>query len=322
MKEYDAYALPLEGNVICDSYELQTPVEAVTPVEKEFDAPAEYTMPAAPEISPPGTEDGIQRYTRKKHSRLLFLAAGMTAVVTIMASSGTHGTQESELPAETAAAEAYGDEKFPNLSNLEPNGTIPGYGVLNEEYIVINSGEAEQYIVAGSRLTNEFGVETAEVSGISYDLETNTLTLDNFTGEVLNVNLMGNSFTIQLAGDNNLDKLIVWGFGYGGSVRITGNGSLTVNKSMDNDVGIELVAEYSQTCLMIDREATLDIYGKRMGIYIYDTTMEKAIYYLKPLKLTGGERMSTAYENTPDLFAHTIADENGVPARHITFSPQ
>lgn len=63
-----------------------------------------------------------------------------------------------------------------------------------------------------------------------YDISTNTLTLDNFTGEVLEVNLMGNGFTINLIGENHLDELIMWGAGYGGSVTFTGTGSLTLNE--------------------------------------------------------------------------------------------
>ena len=57
--------------------------------------------------------------------------------------------------------------------------------------------------------------------GIRYDSSTNTLTLHNFTGPLLDINLMGNGFTIKLEGENHLEMLRAWGFGYGGSVTFT-----------------------------------------------------------------------------------------------------
>ena len=102
-----------------------------------------------------------------------------------------------------------------------------------------------------------------------------TITLHNFTGPLLDINLMGNGFTIKLEGENHLEMLRVWGYSYGGSVTLTGNGSLTINADRTNPIGIELQAEISQSCLMIDKEVTLDVYGTEMAICVIDTTLEK-----------------------------------------------
>ena len=182
-----------------------------------------------------------------------------------------------------------------------------------------------------------------------YDADSNTLTLENFTASVLDVNLMGNGFTIRLVGENRLDQLIVWGAGYGGSVTLTGSGSLTVNEngSAQDGVGIEINGEWSQSCLMIDRSVTLDVYGDP-AIMIGATTMIKAIYYRKPLRMTGGirtageflEYLSTEYDEDGNIIGHmpvtvseiseikgipyydyTVVSEDGMPSTYVHFAP-
>ena len=227
------------------------------------------------------------------------------------------------------------DKAFPVLSNLEPNGEVEGYGVLNEDFICIQSSSEDLYLHAGSAwgYYDENGdwhtapIDTIE--GIHYDPESNTLTLDNYNGPVLNVNLMGNSFTIRLIGDNSLDRLFVWGFHYGGSVKITGTGSLTVNRDMQFDTGIELLAEFSETCLMLDKDIHLEASGKEMAIIVHATNMKKAIYYLKPLTLSGGVRrggdyvmqMHNQYSSAfGDFHDYTIVtDEAGTPSKFVIF---
>ncbi|MGN0165321.1 MAG: hypothetical protein ACI39R_04000 [Lachnospiraceae bacterium] len=277
----------------------------------------------------------------------IFADTDKTAVVTLSPDNPREETDKpvithtSEMPADPTPTpweeNRFSDEpddSFPHLTNLSPNGEIPDLGVINEEYIRIASESEELFIAAGSAWAyydenwNAIPVPISTVPGISYDADTNTLTLDNYKGPLLDVNLMGNSFTIRLIGDNSLDKLLVWGFYYGGSVTITGDGSLTVNKDMSYETGIELTAEFSESCLMVDGNVTLDVYGTKMAVVVHATSMEKAIYYLSPLTLTGGVRTGGDYVRQNDgqyasvyegFHDYTIAkDESGTPSKHIT----
>lgn len=90
----------------------------------------------------------------------------------------------------------------------------------------------------GGTNTNHFvyvtGSQKAEtVKGAVYDKKTNTLTLTNYKHPTMSIeaNEMGDDFKIKLVGDNQIKSLIVWGYGYGGSVEILGDGTLTINKN-------------------------------------------------------------------------------------------
>ena len=251
------------------------------------------------------------------------------------------------------------DDAFPKLSNTSADfdGKYAWNGMgLSEQYIRYTSSESAQtgmtgfkYIVAGQVWTQYYGAVESTEAGAEYDASTNTLTLKNFSASLLDINLMGNGFTIKLVGKNSLDQLKVWGAGYGGSLKLTGSGSLTVNKSgkASGGVGIHLDGEWSQTCLMIDKSVTLDVYGD-YAMVVSATTMEKAIYYLNPLKMTGGRRTSgqfteyatqqyaadgTLIGEVPTTLAeiseqrgiqyydYAVVGEDGMPSKHVTFKP-
>ena len=254
------------------------------------------------------------------------------------------------------------DDAFPLLSNLEPDfaGNYAWSGEGSEEYIrFLDPGESVwTYLEMGSALaaygsydgSGEFVPnQVSTVPNARYDQASNTLTLENFTASVLDVNLMGNGFTIRLVGENHLDQLVVWGAYYGGSVTLTGSGSLTVNESggAPGGIGVKLNAEGSQSCLMIDKGVTLDVYGDS-AIVISATTMDKAIYYLKPLRMTGGTRASGEFveytapqydengnyigEGSTTLaeiseksgvqyYDYSVAGEDGKPSTHVYISP-
>lgn len=245
------------------------------------------------------------------------------------------------------------DDAFPVLSNLEPNGYVPGYGILDEEYVRFeNTDGTVNYLYCTDGMWNrtdewwidsegvhfeggvvitdyyyapnsDYKTESARISdqagsawyngkdflwipgaqanglteplyrtlpigpipGASYDEATNTLTLTNFTGDYLNANLMGNGFKLKLVGDNKLKGIVVWGFMYGGSLTITGDGKLTINSS--HSPGIRLECENSPSCLMIDCNVTLNINSGTGPIKVLDSTLDKGIYYLKPLEVIG-----------------------------------
>lgn len=191
-----------------------------------------------------------------------------------------------------------GDTAFPPLSNLEPNGNVPGFGVLDEQYVRLEYSPSDVVYLEVGKAYESSGVSLTEVEGISYNAPTNTVVLDNFTGNcTLDICLMGNGLKLELNGSNSLDHLLVWGFGYGGSLTITGTGKLIVNPNDTNSYGIYLRGEQSQTCLMIDKTVQIESYGLAAAVLIEDTTMEKGIYFLEPLTVVGGEQVTLSSKN-------------------------
>lgn len=216
-----------------------------------------------------------------------------------------------------------GDDAFPPLPNLDPQKyDIQGFG--SEHYIRFMDGDYEnwKYLIAGTYWTESEGHPISSVPGAVYDEASNTLTLTNFTGPALDVNLMGNGFTINLIGENRLAGLQVWGFMYGGSVTFTGSGSLIVNEGAANPVGVLLNAEGSPSCLMVDRGVTLEIYGSEQAIGIYDTTLSKSVYYLRPVQMSGGRGYMTNSEMDEGIYNGMVFEKDTVnPAKHVRFAP-
>ncbi len=69
-------------------------------------------------------------------------------------------------------------------------------------------------------------------TGISYDLKTNTLTLNNFKSDMtLMITDMGDDFKIKLVGYNEVGFIGSVALAWGSSVTITGSGVLVVNKN-------------------------------------------------------------------------------------------
>ena len=74
--------------------------------------------------------------------------------------------------------------------------------------------------------------EIDEIKGVSYDIETNTLTLDNVEYEYIEITAMGEDFKIKLIGINKINHGIkVIGEKYKTNLEITGTGSLMLGAS-------------------------------------------------------------------------------------------
>ena len=307
---------PLQTEINPPEAEASYPDELTIPVELAF-PPPEYAAPVPP------SDDEDRKTKRRSATRaiLSMLAAISLAFVTL-------GLDPFGLSSSIPITEA-ADSSFPILSNLKPNGSVPGWGVLDEEYIILESETEQSFIYAGKAYatTDENGntvpAPLSAPDGVSYDEASNTLTLTDYTGDVLNINLMGNGFTLKLAGDNRLAHLLVWGFNYGGSILITGDGTLTVNEDSAFDFGILLRAESSQSCLMVGKDVTLDVHGKKAAVFIEATTMDKAIYYLKPLTMTGGERKKGSFDfDGVTVDGYTVADDEIGPSTYVRFSKE
>ena len=283
------------------------------------------------------------------------------------------------------------DDVFPILINLEPNGEVPGYGVLDDQYVMMEYKDKEpdyiyrsvkDYLIDDAGLHLENGEvlsdfyydpdatsddmnnfsdperypslcwsETAglvaykssvqsddfhiaqpimiektvseSLPGAYYDETTNTLTLDNYTGQFLNVSLMGNGFKLKLVGDNELTEIVVWGFMYGGSLTITGEGKLTLNGS-DDTPAIRLECEDSPSCLMIDSNVTIEIKGGSGNVAVIDSTLDKGIYYLKPIevKSTTGENLIRYFDTSKDHGTWEFRNTDETTPHKITIAPK
>ena len=253
-----------------------------------------------------GTENGQNYYTY--HVYLTFYKKGYVP------------------PQDEAIEEA--DTSFPVLGNLYPGGAVPHYGALGEEYVKFEGDgfpggtyfayTGEAYIGADGKHYVP-GVEELAAMGARYDYSSNTLYLNDFKGAGLNINWMGNGFKIVVSGNCELDHLVSWGFAWGGSVTITGDGTLTINKSKKAHYGIILQAEKSESCLMIDSGVTVDVYGLSEAVCVEDSTAEKSIYYLKPLSIGGGKRVSS-YDSTTGAYDCIITDKDDSVMTHVLFS--
>ena len=128
----------------------------------------------------------------------------------------------------------------------------------------------------GGTNTNHFvyvtGSQKAEtVKGAVYDKKTNTLTLTNYKHPTMSIeaNEMGDDFKIKLVGDNQIKSLIVWGYGYGGSVEILGDGTLTINKNKEKNCGITMQPEGTKAVLKVSGKAVVDVYAGTDKIPFY-----------------------------------------------------
>ena len=106
--------------------------------------------------------------------------------------------------------------------------------------------------------------------GAVYDRATNTLTLTDFNkgNYALAANMMGDDFTVCVKGDCRLSYVTVWGDGWGGSMRVTGDGTLTVNPNNTFDYGISLLPEGAVPAFTVDPAASVTVRGKETAISV------------------------------------------------------
>lgn len=267
-----------------------------------------------------------------KMKKMAYLVAASASVVTIGAAAIESEPVVSEPSSSVVVWEAprdVADKSFPVLSNLEPNGYVEGYGVINEDFIYlqkIDDSVTTETLTLWNSL-NRDGIDTSGTFSeeqIHYDSNTNTLYLNDFMAEdyLINANMMGNGFKINVSGSCKLWGIEVWGFHYGGSLTITGDGYLEIVSSGVSP-GIVMYAEESNTCLMIDSEVTLWIDSGDYAIIIWNTLMEKSIYYLQPSTLSGGVRryMDSGDGTYIGMIAEWDPDNNGYnKSRSVLFT--
>ena len=127
----------------------------------------------------------------------------------------------------------------------------------------------------------ENGKATAQ-PGAAYDLASNTLTLTDFDGSRyrLVINLMGDDFALCVKGNCTLSSLQANGGGVmqpknGGSLKITGDGTLTVNADKIHESGIEFwPQEEDKTVFTVDPSVKLNVYGSKTAVSVSSYTGE------------------------------------------------
>lgn len=99
-------------------------------------------------------------------------------------------------------------------------------------------------------------------TGASYNLKTNTLTLKNVKAKDASLMLMemGDDFKISLIGYNELGSISSFAGTRGGSITITGNGELVVNRTKKFD-GITISANETNSTLTIEETVKFKAYA-------------------------------------------------------------
>lgn len=149
-------------------------------------------------------------------------------------------------------------------------------------------------------------VKTSAPKGIKYNKKTNTLTITKYSNKKASVeaNEMGDNFKVKVNGTCNIGQLSVLGYGYGGSLRLTGKGTLNINKNKLFEYAVFMNAEESASKLVIDKTVNLNAYSTKGGapaVALYRTTVSKNGIQIKG-KVTVKNRIkkssgnSTAYE--------------------------
>lgn len=132
----------------------------------------------------------------------------------------------------------------------------PSSGDMSSAWVQLVQGETGKFLYS-----NSGKVDTVE--GAVYDKDTNTITLTNYNHPemTLATNEMGDDLKLHLVGDNHIAELVVWGFGWGGNLEITGDGSLTINENKTSQTAaIRFMAEGTQGLLKVGSNASVTAY--------------------------------------------------------------
>ncbi len=125
-------------------------------------------------------------------------------------------------------------------------------------YIVIDDGSANPKQLYNANKS----VTISTVKNISYDKKTNTLTLNGYQEAEKRIvaNEMGDDFKVKVVGNNQIQGIAVWGYSYGGSLTLEGNGSLEINKNRVQGEPISLMAEEANAQFKVKQGVTLRVY--------------------------------------------------------------
>ena len=216
-----------------------------------------------------------------------------------------------------------GDDAFPSLGNPDPDfyGEYSWSEYGPEFYLRFYYGQTCYYLRKGYawNIYDTEGKEVGSLDGATYDLGTNTLTLENFSCDVIDANLLGNGFKIKLIGQSEVGAITIWGAGYGGSLTFEGDGSLRVTQG-----GITLNAEGSDSCCLVKSGVTLELFGDEgaSALNVIGTTMSEAVYLANGMKMlnSDGNPCAVATFSENGYYDHTVYSGSGENASFILIS--
>ena len=121
--------------------------------------------------------------------------------------------------------------------------------------------------------------DISTVEGISYDRASNTLTIENYnnTKNRIAMNMMGDDFKINIKGENHIGELVSYGDGWGGSITLTGNGTLYINENKSYEMGIYMNAENTKSVITVGPECSVYVYSGRNAIVSSSNTTSDII---------------------------------------------
>ncbi len=255
----------------------------------------------------------------KKISKALILVLGMIFGVLLC---GFYGANAASGPAEGKNSYA-----FIQVGSEVVGKTDYGSDIYCDHYVYISDNlknERDAY-------TESSPYEMVSDKKVKYDKKTNTLTLNNYSGEGITVNMMGDDFKIELIGENNLERLYLYTDYYDNNLTLTGNGTLNISGGnydsdwAEGETGLKLFCESDEakTALTVEKEATLHIVGSGRYSYpligVYRTNEKKNGIVLDGVKLKGSfisktdeERYELKYRNAP------ICTKNGKEYYYMT----
>ena len=163
------------------------------------------------------------------------------------------------------------------ITALAANGPMGSISVGNGESINLSYISLIKFDENGSILDKEFVFYEQNtydsINGVSYNKASNTLSLNNYnSSDVIETNVMGDDFKINVIGSCSVGQIRIWGDHYGGSLTIDGSGTLTVNQSKRYDNAIVLYAEESNSSLSFGENVNVNLYAKSDTVYIDDTS--------------------------------------------------
>ena len=180
----------------------------------------------------------------------------------------------------------------------------PSSGDYSSAYLRLgNSEDGYQTLFANSG-------QIDDVSGAVYDKASNTVTLTNYNNptNILVANEMGDDLKLKLVGDNHISSLVVYGFGWGGNLEITGDGSLTINENKTSQTAaIRFMAEGTQGLLKVGSNASVTAY-KSAGENTYSAAFVSTISSTLPF--TGNLETELALTANSGIEGETTEREN------------
>jgi hypothetical protein len=152
-------------------------------------------------------------------------------------------------------------------------------------------------------------VKKTGIKGASYSKKTNTLTLKNVKrpDSVIHANMMGDDFKIKVEGKCEIGSIWIWADRYGGSLKLTGNGTLTLNKNQKSasECAIYFGCEETKAKLSFDKNVKLKLYGGEAiaGMYMNkQTTLSKAVSFANGDKIKVKNEVTTQAKSVETYF--------------------